>query len=331
MSPNKKYETVTDIVAAFRKVHGDKYNYSLVTAWNNDWHTKIKIICNNIEDHQNHKKGYIFPQTPASHFYNKNGCNKCGDAQKSLKQLKSQEVYIAQVAAVHGDSYDYSETVYKGDQKYLTIICHDHGEFSQRADHHLSGSGCTDCRDERFAEERAYSFEDFFNIANDMHLGKYKYLKKTWKGYDELITIICPDHKHGEFDQVARYHARGSGCTNCKQSKGEREVERFLISHNIKFLKQAKFKDCKDKRELPFDFWIPSLNALIEYDGEQHHRERKEGIFKGKFEIIKRRDKIKNEFCKNQNIHLLRIKYQKKKSHFKDIKVELNNFLASLK
>lgn len=63
-----------------------------------------------------------------------------------------------------------------------------------------------------------------------------------------------------------------SGCPHCKTSKGERRVEQYLKENNIEYNKQYKFKDCKDIRCLPFDFYLPNHNTCIEYDGEQHVR-----------------------------------------------------------
>lgn len=76
-----------------------------------------------------------------------------------------------------------------------------------------------------------------------------------------------------------------------------------------------------DIRPLPFDFYLPEYNICIEYDGEQHNRSVKHfGGDKAFYTRIKH-DNIKNEYCKNNGISLLRIPY------FKNIEEELNNFL----
>ena len=46
----------------------------------------------------------------------------------------------------------------------------------------------------------------------------------------------------------------------------------FLILNNYKFLTQHKFNDCKFKKPLPFDFYLPEYNMCIEFDGEQHFK-----------------------------------------------------------
>lgn len=98
------------------------------------------------------------------------------------------------------------------------------------------------------------------------------------------------------------------GCPYCKESKGERKIRHFLENNNIRFVSQKKFTDCKDKKELPFDFYLPDFNMCIEYDGEQHFEEVK--IFKDKLEKVQHHDELKTTYCNNHNILLLRINYK---------------------
>ena len=79
----------------------------------------------------------------------------------------------------------------------------------------------------------------------------------------------------------------------------------------IEFEPQKKFSDCKYKAELPFDFYIPDLNTVIEVDGFLHY-EFNEYFHKTQenFELCKLRDKIKNQYCIDNNINLIRIKYK---------------------
>jgi very-short-patch-repair endonuclease len=127
------------------------------------------------------------------------------------------------------------------------------------------------------------------------------------------VSISCPSH--GLFLQTASNHMHGSGCPRCRQSKGERDVRAFLLLLGFEFEEQKKFPNCVDKRELPFDFYVPSANLLIEFDGEQHFFERNTGIFKGKFNDIVRRDLIKNKFAASSNFNLLRISWKEDVSY----------------
>lgn len=115
----------------------------------------------------------------------------------------------------------------------------------------------------------------------------------------------------------------GYGCPQCNESKGERKIRIWLQQNKISYIFQYKYVDCKDKNPLPFDFYLPDYNCIIEYDGEQHYKAN--DYFGGieKLKIQQKHEKIKNEYCKNNGILLLHIPYYK----YKNIKEELDNFL----
>ena len=74
-----------------------------------------------------------------------------------------------------------------------------------------------------------------------------------------------------------------------------------------------KFNNCRDKYPLPFDFYLIESNIAIEYDGIFHFEinkliKDKQIAFK-EFIETKKRDEIKNNYCENNNIYLLRINY----------------------
>jgi hypothetical protein len=111
----------------------------------------------------------------------------------------------------------------------------------------------------------------------------------------------------------------GRGCPICKESLGERIISNYLTDKNIFFIRQYKFKDCKFKRCLSFDFYLSKLNILIEYDGEQHFKKYR---FEKNNDILNERiikDNIKDNYCIN-NILLLRINYKE------NIHLKLNDF-----
>ena len=71
-----------------------------------------------------------------------------------------------------------------------------------------------------------------------------------------------------------------------------------------------KFEDCSHKKKLSLDFFLPDYKICIEYDGEQHFRPVN---YFGGLESFERqiiRDKIKNEFCNENQIKLIRFNYK---------------------
>lgn len=99
----------------------------------------------------------------------------------------------------------------------------------------------------------------------------------------------------------------GIGCPICKLSKGELRIKNYLDENKIKYVRQKKFRECKDKRMLPFDFYLPSENICIEFDGEQHFAIINYYGGTTNFEEIKKRDNIKNYFCEKSGITLIRL------------------------
>lgn len=106
----------------------------------------------------------------------------------------------------------------------------------------------------------------------------------------------------------------------CLKSKGELNITKLLLQHSLSYKKEVKFATCKDKKELPFDFQI-FINDndfyLIEFDGKQHFSDTL-AWSSFSFEKTKKHDEIKNEWCKENNIPLIRIPY----THLNDLCIE---------
>ena len=79
-----------------------------------------------------------------------------------------------------------------------------------------------------------------------------------------------------------------------------------MDKYNCKYNYNYRFKDCRDKRPLPFDFYLSELNIVIEFDGEHHYKP-----IRGMKHFIstKLHDAMKTQYCKWNNIDLLRIPY----------------------
>jgi len=109
-------------------------------------------------------------------------------------------------------------------------------------------------------------------------------------------------------------------CPRHKESKNENIISKYLNNLNINYKTQYKFENCKNKRCLLFDFALfdneENLICLVEYDGEQHFDVMRfsKNINKqnSKFTQVKEHDKIKNDYCKANNITLIRIPYFQK-------------------
>lgn len=96
-------------------------------------------------------------------------------------------------------------------------------------------------------------------------------------------------------------------CKNESSSLGESIIQNLLDQMNIKYEKEKVFDDCIYKRKLRFDFYLTDLNTCIEYDGIQHFKPTT--FSHDNFTERKKRDKIKNKYCKEKGIKLVRIPY----------------------
>lgn len=96
-------------------------------------------------------------------------------------------------------------------------------------------------------------------------------------------------------------------CKNQHYSKGELAIQEVLENKSILFIKEYSFKDCRDKRPLRFDFYLPDYNICIEYDGIQHFT--KTNFSRENLTTRQLHDKIKDEYCQANHIKLVRFNY----------------------
>lgn len=194
----------TFIAKAIKK-YGDEFDYSKVNYI--DAETKIEIIC---------KKHGSFFQTP-HHFLKGHGCPKCGHEQGGETKKMTKEEFLSRAMEVHGEKYDYSESVITKAFEETKIICPIHGEFWQKPIKHLSGQGCPKCGYERNGKRFTLTNDDFIERAKKKYGEKYDYSLVEYKGKGKKVKIICPEH--GVFTKSPSTFLRGAECPICKKGK----------------------------------------------------------------------------------------------------------------
>jgi hypothetical protein len=215
---------------------------------------------------------------------------------------------------MHGNKYDYSLVNYTNAHTKINIGCRIHGVFEQLPLNHLKGNGCPSCKRKHLSLYFSSNKECFIKRANEIHDNIYDYSEVRYKNAHVKVVIICSIH--GEFIQTPDKHLSGQGCPLCCASKGELKIASFLKKNNIGYVKEHRFSDCinpKTSYQLPFDFYIPSRNVLIEFDGSQHYKVnmRMGGYITTTDDLkyIQYKDKVKTDYAKRKGISLLRIKY----------------------
>lgn len=257
---NKKIGTEKFIERA-RLVHGDKYDYSKVEYVNTN--TDVIITC---------KKHGDFKQRPGDHVRKGYGCPYCANEIKGTDKKMTRDEFIEKAKVVHGDKYDYSKVEYINSKSKVIIICPKHGEFEQSPNAHLHGYGCIACGFEKTANDSRLTKEEFIARAREIHGNKYDYSKVEYVRNDVKVIITCP--KHGDFKQKPMSHLAGQGCKHCRETKGEKLVENYLVEHNIvyKAEKIVRSQYSPNKRKFfKVDFYLPEQNVIIEYNGIQHY------------------------------------------------------------
>lgn len=287
----EKRKTATEFVLNASEIHNDKYDYSNVVYTNRN--TKVIITCPIHGD---------FEQTPNGHLKGY-GCYACG----RNKTKTTEHDFITKAKVVHNNFYDYSNLNYSGALKPVIIKCPIHGDFTQIANNHLNGSGCKKCSLDKVSSDFSDDTDTFIEKAKSVHGNKYDYSKVNYVDNITKVKIIC--NKHGEFEQLPSNHKSGNRCPLCTISKGEEKILEWLLENNIEFTPQHRFLDCRDKRPLPFDFYLPKYNICIEYNGRQHFEVIQQ--WGGDLGLVDRqkKDKIKIDYCRDKKINIISIKH----------------------
>ncbi|PZT57509.1 hypothetical protein [Paenibacillus silvae] len=172
----------------------------------------------------------------------------------------------------------------------------------------LIHASCLKCRG-MVRKDTNYFKDEVYDLVNNEYsvMGEYS----SAHNKISLLHNQCGN----QFDMTPSNFLRGQRCPECHlfKSKGEKYIEAYLEDNNIKFRTQYRTKRCMHKRQLPFDFAIinerDEVFCLIEYDGEHHTRIKERWGGKERLKLIQKRDNIKTNYCKANNIPLIRIPY----------------------
>ncbi len=284
----RKYD-IEDFQNKSNAVHNNEYYIIEFNGVN--FKTKIKhLTCGNIIEPRgcNHLRG--------------DGCSYCYGNKKYKKDdiLKISKEKWGNEYTILSNNVDYNKK---------SLIRHNKcgNEYEQIIYHHLRKGGCKFC-----AGNSKHTIESVQINSNKIHNNEYKILSEP-NGSFSKVKILHKSCGY-EFYQVVGTHISGCGCPKCNIfSKGEILIENFLNSLDINFSKQQTFDDCRYINKLKFDFYLPNYNLCIEFDGEQHFRPIRYFGGKQAFELQKVKDNIKNKYCRLNNIHLIRFRYDEVK------------------
>ena len=284
---------LTEFLQRAHKVHGNRYQYDVSSYQNVQ--TKMTIIC---------PVHGSFRQIPYAHL-NGHRCNRCGTEIAQEKQTLSESEVTERLTQVHGQRLRIVGE-YKKLNALTKVLCTVCGLWRKtRLADLLKGDGIA-CKCSKCYRRNT---ELFVAEAIETHgADRYDYTAT------QFVTVKTPTLIHcnscgTEFTQTPELHLMGCGCPACAQPKGERDVAQWLDDNGFEYEIQKKFDTCRHYRLLAFDFYIPPLRTLVEYDGAQHFRA--VDWFGGEkaFQCTQKRDAIKNQWAAEHGYTLIRIRY----------------------
>mgnify|MGYP001766946401 CR=1 FL=1 len=149
-----------------------------------------------------------------------------------MKKLTLSE-FINKANNIHNNKYDYSLSNYITSKSMIDIICPVHGLFSQRTSNHLRGDGCPAC-----SGNKKLNNQEFIKRAKEIHSDKYDYSLVDYKGIDNKVKIICPEH--GIFEQTPNKHI-GKTERGCPKCNGGVNLDTITFIENAKKIHGDKY------------------------------------------------------------------------------------------
>ena len=246
-----------------------------------------------------------------NHIQQNDGCPMCGKERIGQSFKQSVDSVINLVESKNGtilNPQDYVNMLTKN----LQIKCNICGDINISSLYNVYNSSgdyvpCKICGKRRLVEYRTLSKDNLvkhFNNNGHILLNPEDYINNTTMN----LKIECPQCGQPYTTSLASYNGGKIRCDKCSnsQSIGEYIIAEILDKYKINYIPEYKFPDCKDIRCLPFDFYLPDFNCCLEFDGQHHFFP----VY-GMDSLINtiRHDQMKNKFCHDNKIRLIRIPY----------------------
>lgn len=192
------------------------------------------------------------------------------------------------------------------------------GNYKEYCSYDLNSGKCKSCgclSKEKLLLGRDNNYQDLTNMRFGNLIAIKRIEDKIYKNRNFVQwECICDC---GKTINVIADNLRSGNSISCgycnNNSHGNTKIAELLQKAGIKYEREKRFASCKNKRTLPFDFYVEN-RYLIEFDGIQHYSR------ESKFytENIEYNDKIKDMWCKKHHISLIRIPY----THLDNLKLE---------
>lgn len=238
------------------------------------------------------------------------GCKFCDSNRMDAKKIKSkiEEDLDYECISCKDVVYEYAEIKHKNCGNIFKMKPNDFLYNKHRCPFCFKKPVYTESLIKDLLKEKFSDFE-LIEISNDKNI-------KSSRRKMKVLHIPCQTTSS---IIIHNFFINGQRCKECSKqklgfsgnSKRADIIENFLNENSIAFEKEKTFEDMVYIKQLRLDFYIKSLNIAIEYDGKQHFKtnEHNKIFTTERLEIQKERDAIKTEYCKNNNIKLIRFNY----------------------
>lgn len=296
-SPNNKY--VIENIKHWLKLN--RKQYQLISDKMLKSTDKLHFVCD---------KGHDFYMKFNNMLFLDYSCPVCaGNKKYTYEEVKQ---------LFHEKGYTLISKKYKNSKSELEYMCNKHSELGIQKTTLNSFNQCDyickGCLKEHKRDLYAKTQNEFENEVYELVGDEYTVLGEYVNTHTKILMLHNECNSTWEIEPNA--FLSDVRCPSCSVSSGENKIKEFLNINNIKYSMQVKFDNCKNIRPLPFDFSVTNKNNkllfLIEYDGEGHYEPYRYGDKDKMLKKLKRQqyhDNIKNQYCKDNNIPLIRIPY----------------------
>lgn len=249
--------------------------------------------------------GFQFTITP-DHLKRRKSCPKCSMQAKADNRKISIEEFTGRWSPTQLTEYRLIGEL-NGIFKKTTfahIVCGN--TFSMTPANFQLKKGCPECAKIKRWDTRGRRTTEEYKIELFGAYGEEFTVESEYKGVNSKISIAhtpCGKSRWVDAGSVLK----NGGCPYCNESKGERKIRKWLLSKGVEFDAQLPIKYHKQKQPLFLDFYVGGV--AIEFDGEQHYVAKE--FFGGEVGLcdVQRRDRVKDKYCVDNGIPLIRIPY----------------------
>lgn len=282
-----------DVIAKDLMPHSSKKVFAICDYCGEEFYTQYALITNGRK---------VIQKDCCSHCTGK----KASEVSKRKRAIK----YIGiarKICEENGYTLLTTEDEYTDIKMNIHFVCPIHGEQVMSLDSFIRGHRCEPCSYEERADGLRHDIEYVKERIESVNGNKWLNPEDYKSSVDRNLNIECSCGNvfTTSFVNYDKHNVNTCFSCSCKESKGEQCIREFLTLNEIDFEQEKRFYDCRDVKPLPFDFYLPQYNLIIEFDGIQHFEE----VHNRDYETTKKHDEIKNKYCTLNGIDLLRIPY----------------------